>query len=248
MNRPYILTRRNLNPSAKALAGALGLKKSFEPLDQPPNIRWGNSEGDFDEEGDTQFNDPYSIAFCGNKVKFSDEMKSAQIPHVELAMYQAETFPVVVRTSLSASKGEGIVICENAEEFAPYRRNYWSPWYNFESEYGIHLLGGKIVKLFKKVREEGLEPEKYPLRNMERGYHFKRMDIDGESKFPRLKKFMQEVYEKFPLEMGRWDVGFDSRTREYMVIEANSAPGIAENEDTLKMYVQFLRENLRGEL
>jgi hypothetical protein len=241
MNNPYILTRRNLNPTAKLLARELGIRRYFEPRNYAPIIRWGNSDNIYEYDFDTELNDPKLISLSSNKLSFSNRMEIKEIPHVELSKEVPEKFPIVVREILYGTRGEGIYICESMDEYLDNGKGYWTYWYNFQFELGVHMLGGKIVRVFKKVREEGLEEEKYPIRNLHKGYHYSLVNIEN---YRRLPEFMANVYNKFPLEMGRWDIGWDSDNKTYRVIEANSAPGLAENENTLNCYVEFLKGKL----
>lgn len=244
MNRPYILTRRNLNPTAKLLAQELGIRRYFEPRDYAPAIRWGNSDTILPH--DTKYNSCSHIRSCSDKLQFDEDMRNKDIPNISIHSYNErfmpEKYPVVVRQNLHGTRGQGIVICESLEELnnTPNHR-YWTYWYDFKFELGVHMLGGKVVRVFKKVRVAGEEEEKYPIRNLHRGYHYSLVNLD---KYEKLIPFMNNVYEHFPLEMGRWDIGWDRDNKTYRVIEANSAPGLAENENTRQLYVDFLKEKL----
>lgn len=237
----YILSHPSVKFSAKLLARELGLRRRLEPQRNAPLIRWGNSEQPY-FQSDTSLNARELIYITGSKYRFSAKMEELGIPHVHVRAGRPETFPVVVRQNLSASRGIGIVVCRNMEEYRRTPRNdYWSPWYNFSSELGVHMLGGNIVKVMRKIREDGMDDEEFPIRNSGRGYHFFRINWEGKKK---LQPFMREIYERFPLEFGRWDIGWDADARHYRVIEANSAPDLTQNEDTLGLYVDFLRERI----
>lgn len=236
----YILAHESVKFSAKLLARALGLKRLTEPGRNAPVIRWGNSEQSYAQ--DTAFNPRELIRFCGSKYRFSQRMLELEIPHVEIKTGTPRNFPVVVRQVLSGSRGVGIVVCRSLEEYRRTPRNdYWSDWYQFGGEFGVHLLGGNVVKLMRKVREEGLPREDFPIRNSTRGYSFRRSSLEDKG---GLVEFMAMVYERFPLQFGRWDIGWDKVARTYRVIEANSAPDLTQNDDTLGLYVDFLRERI----
>lgn len=240
----YILTRRSLNPSARILARALGLQKAYEPRPYPPAIRWGNSDGRY-HFGDTTHNRSEIISIASNKLRFSNAMVQLGIPHVEILSGIPQKYPVVVRHNLSAARGIGIeVVTEYKEMF--HSNVYWSYWRNFSIEFGVHILDGKIIKVFKKVAEEEhiyqgmdaseIEFEKsYPIRNASRGYGFLRVDI---AKYPKLVPTVQNFCDKFGMSFGRIDIGWDADERRYVIIEANSAPGIAENENTASLYIE----------
>lgn len=236
----YILTRPSVGLSAKLLAKALGLRRLKECGRKAPLIRWGNSDGDY--EDDTQLNVAELIGYSAHKLRFSTAMKEAGIPHLEIKTGIPERFPVVVRQTLTGSRGIGIVVCQDLYEFnnTPSNR-YWSYWVNFSSEFGVHMLGGEIKKVMRKVWGGENDREEFPIRNSGRGYAFHRTNLENKGK---LVEFMKRVYEQFPLEFGRWDIGWDSSNKRYVVIEANSAPDLTQNDDTLGIYVDFLRERI----
>lgn len=236
----YILTHDSLTDSAKVLANAYHLDVRVTPKPkEAPILRWGNSIGYYPV--DTIYNERVTIGICGNKVTFSEFMEKNNIPHVELERgYLPNKYPVVIRTTLHGHGGEGIVIVENEEEYK--KQNYlpyWrSPWYNFGFELGVHILGGKIARIFKKVWKDEVEKEpRYPIRNMERGYHF---SLRSEEHYPKLQSFIDSFYKVTPLNMGRLDIGWDAENRTYRIIEANTAPSLIANPNTAQLYINYL--------
>lgn len=246
MTTPYILTRRSLNPSAVLLARDLDIRRYFEPRDYPPVIRWGNSEGHWDNHSDSSKNLAEIIYTVSDKLRFSRAMELIKIPCVEIRQGMPERFPVVIRHSLSGSKGQGIEIYAPDEPgWDDRKRNwqdmYWSYWRNFHNEYGVHFFNGKILKIFKKIPREGIVEEKFPIKNMDRGYRFSL--VSGEN-LPKLHELVEGFCDTFGMTFGRLDVGWNPEIKKYEIIEANSAPGIAQNENTLKAYVQAFKEYL----
>ena len=236
----YILARKSVSASAKLLAANLGLKRRYEIQRNAPLIRWGNSDGD--ASGDTELNIAELIGTCGNKRRFSDYFAELEIPHLHLRTGIPDKFPVVVRQVLSGSRGAGIVVCSSLQEYKNTPQNrHWTLWQPFAAEFGVHMLGGEVVKVMRKVREEELEKEQFPIRNSGRGYSFRRCDFTKKGK---LVEFMKHIHDKFPLQFGRWDIGWNNDTKSYVVIEANSAPDLTQNEETLGLYVNFLRERI----
>jgi hypothetical protein len=248
----YILSAPNLTPSARLLAQRLEEVAEAEPFEVvtslPRNelsiklgnfIRWGNSATPGQKE--TIYNSPELIRTAGNKMRFSEAMEQAKIPHTNLYTGTPERFPVLVRTELNRGGGIGLFIAETPDQFAQWQKYPWSYFYNFSIEVGVHMLGGEVVKIFKKVREEGLEQEKYPRRNTNNGYRFSLIRND---KFPKLLKFCEQFYKVFPIQMGRADIGWDVDARTWRIIEFNSAPDLTQNHNTLEMYAQFLAERI----
>lgn len=242
----YILTHPKLFPSARQISRSIMEKTGkklfirIEPSSAFPTIRWGNSQSI--EGKDTELNSSESIRICSNKQLFDATMRDASIPHVEYHRGVPESFPVVVRTVMGGMGGEGIIICFDREDFlAKYSRYAWSYWYNFSFELGVHLLGGKIAKVFKKVRTEGSQEEQYPVRNSHRGYSFSLRDA---GKYEKLSGIVDLFYSAMPIQMTRLDIGWDANNKTYRIIEANTAPGLSENENTLDLYTNFIIERL----
>lgn len=246
MPQPYILTRRNLNPSARILARELGLEKSYEPRNYPPTIRWGNSEGHWNNHPDNSINRGQLIHIASNKLRFSQAMSVAGIHHVEIRTGLPGRFPVVIRHTLSGDKGRGIEIYAPDEpgwddRAGDWRDAYWTYWRNFSSEFGVHFFNGEVLRIFKKIPREGITEERFPIKNMDRGYKF---SLVGDDKLPRLHQLVGEFCEKFGMTFGRLDVGWNPEIKMYEIIEANSAPGIAENEHTVESYVLAFKKYL----
>lgn len=241
--KPYILTRPYLLPSARLIAQRLGIRATSHQKNYAPAIRWGNSDGDIDYDTETTLNEPSLIAVSSSKRHFNQTMTENGIPCVQYYIRTIpERYPVVIRTIPNGSKGKGIVIARNEKEWRSVgTQHMWSYWYNFSYELGVHILGGKIAKIFKKVREENEEREEFPIRNMERGYSFKLRE--GEH-YPKLAPIIEKFYGAFRINLARLDIAWDAESKVYRIIECNSAPGIAENENTLELYVNYLREAL----
>lgn len=244
----YILS--HLSKSAKLLAQELE-KLAGEEISVKPHIvnandnliiRYGNSEM---VQKICEFNNAEHIKLAGNKLRLSEFLKEKDFPHVELEpeKYPNE-FPVIIRTELNAGGGIGIKVVEDKETYHLYRDYSWSKWYDFKFELGVHVLGGNIARVFKKVRNEGLEEEKYPIRNSQNGYSFKLRNVE---KYRGLPKFVEKLYEIFPIKFARLDIGF-SEDHGWKLIEINSAPDLSQNKNTLDMYTNFLYEELFTEV
>jgi hypothetical protein len=242
----YILTHPTVLPSARALAEQLrGRIMDRVIVTCNPGkvhgrlVRWGNSSPTLVQ---SNLNKAEAISVVANKNLFSQAMDKLDFPHVIIQRGTPERFPVVIRKVLTGCGGVGIVLCHNLRDFeANHRNNYWSYWHYFGPELGVHVFQGKILKIFKKVRSDGMPEEEFPIRNLTRGYSFVRVN---EVNFPKLIPYMEEFYRRFPIAFGRLDVGWDKEKKLYTAIEMNSAPGIASNTDTLLAYANAFSEVL----
>ena len=143
-------------------------------------------------------------------------------------------YPVVIRTILDGNQGKGIIIAKTEEEFLPYRGSIWSKWIYFDFELGVHVLNGEIRKVFKKICID--EEREFPIRNFCNNYKFSLRTIN---KYPKLQEFVTKLYEVVQFEVCRYDIGWDSLNKKYICIEANIAPGLTINFDTLSMYGDY---------
>ena len=235
----YILTRKPLMLSAMALSRYMTKKldrrvyAKTSPENYSPLVRWGNVDSIFSEE--CLHNSPIAIKLA-HRLSFSRLLAENSLGSLIYSKGIPEKFPVVVRKLLSSSEGRGIVVCENLEEFLPYKDYFWSQYIDFSSEFGVHVLGGEFSTCFRKVWDGENEESKYPIRNSKKGYRFKR--VNAESNYPKLIQYVNSVLEVFPISFGRFDLGY-SKENGYVAIEFNSAPSLINNTNTLQMYGDF---------
>jgi hypothetical protein len=245
----FIFTTRTMYPSAKALADSLTEKlgrkvyvtTNPDTVLRGPVIRWGSGESLTRSCTDiSMYNSRDFILASSNKATLSDLMVRLDIPCIEIRHDNPEWFPVVIRRTLTGYGGAGIDLCTTPIQFARYS-GYWSYWRDLRPELGVHIFNGKIIRLFKKVRDNYLDNEEFPIRNASRGYHFSLVDVNN---YPKLIPFAENFYEKFPIMFGRMDVGWDYNEKLYRVIEFNTAPCLTNNPDTLEAYTNSFMEVL----
>lgn len=237
----YILTHRSLAVSAQILARQLDMQICTSPvLGLPPAVRWGNSLGNY--ANDTEYNAPAWISLSRRDL-LPARLMSAGVACIRYhsGVETPEHFPVAMRTVVAGSKGEGLSIAENLQEFNAVSPAIWSYWEPFAFELGVHMLGGIAVKVMKKVWIGEGEESQYPIKNQEKGYHFKLVKVEN---FPKLPAFISRLYAAFPVQMARLDIGWSHEKNSYCVIECNTAPSLSSNEDTATRYIEFLRSKL----
>ncbi len=246
----YILSHPRLTRSAKPLAQRISelTRKEIRAFIDPQRngqciIRYGNSSP-IQQNVPIIGNAAEHIRMAGNKLRLSEFLVEKEFPHVEYqTIERPERFPIVVRTELNRGGGIGIVIVENINDFDHMYTPAWSYWYNFQFELGVHVLGGEIKRVFKKIRSDNLEEEKYPIRNTQRGYDFSLRE-NWQDRYRGLDKFVKQLYELIPIQFTRLDVGYDRETGGYRLIEINSAPDLSQNRNTLNMYAEFLANRI----
>jgi hypothetical protein len=204
-----------------------------------PTIRWGSSlPGLVEEVGVINSHD--QILLTTNKVALSCLLSEHNIPCITFSKEEPTDYPVVVRKIIRGQGGAGIVIAKSKEEWLPYRGCYWSLFRKFQFELRVHTIEGVVVKVMKKVMvEDGGKEDEYPIRNDMNGYHFAFRDKD---KYAKAISLAAEIYKVFPITLVGWDLGYDVKKHEYVVIEGNSAPSL--NSLTLPLYANFLLKKI----
>lgn len=253
----YILSHARLTKSSRPLAEEISrivgerigvFKEPQNPNLHIPIIRYGNSSP---TNTQIEYNRAEHIRLAGNKASLSNFLsrndgEEEKLPHLEIYYrngIEENEFPIVVRTELNRGGGIGMVFCENSDQFRQYEGNAWTHYYPFKFELGVHILGGKIARVFKKIRNEGLPEERFPRRNTNNGYTFSRRD-NWEQTYTGLQEFVNNLYKLIPIKFARLDVGYEKETGGYRLIEINSAPDLSQNQNTLNLYATFLAREL----
>lgn len=236
-----LLTTRSMFPSANLLRNDLeaALNRTIYITTRPARnivLRWGCSA---DVGYPVDINTPGIINLASNKLAWSRRLSENGIftPLYSTEEPSATDYPIIVRTTLSGFGGAGIHVCENAEQWRHFAEHYWTRFIKISSEFRVHVLGGTIVRLFRKVRETGEPEEQFPIRNLQRGYSFKLSSLDTKQKLVSLVGTLLTVIGATEKTMLALDVGWTDRG--WLFLEGNSAPAMA-NENTRKLYVEHI--------
>lgn len=221
-NNTSILSAMILRDALESLLNEkILVTKLIRPLDDII-LRYGNSQ-DLSCRSDTSLNSPDIISTFSNKKVFADILLDHEISAPKFSREIPSEFPVIIRKTLYGYKGIGIEIANSVEEFNNiWRGNYW--WTNIFSksqEFRVHVVGGKILKIFEKIPNNTNDIVWNSLNS-----HYSLRSTDN--KFKKLKELVDKVVEIF----GEYcffglDVGFNKG--DYFIFEANSAPGINKN-------------------
>jgi glutathione synthase/RimK-type ligase-like ATP-grasp enzyme len=192
-------------------------------------IRYGSTDL---HEGIDTLNTLEVIRTCSNKLNFSQLMQEEKIysPIFYKGVPKESQYPVIVRTTLNSYGGKGMILVENSGDFH-YSNVWWTPFIQTQFELRVHVLGGKIIRMFKK--EDG---ESY-IRTSNNGWHF---SLKENKDYPKVSLVVQKICEipRFANAFFALDLGWDSKKKQYLVFEANSAPGL--NEHTANLYAQYI--------
>lgn len=205
------------------------------------SIRYGNASGN--PKIDTLWNSKDFIGFCTHKKLFSKILcdNGINTPVYHSVPENIVNFPILVRSSLSSTGGRGIFICHSKDDLEKIWKDgyFWTEFVNMDFELRVHVLGGKIERIFKKVWKHDEPEPKFPIRNMKNGYHYSLRKVE---KYPKLDQIINKLTELFGENcFYGLDIGYE-KGRGYFVIEANSAPNL--NSKTVELYAKFLVEKL----
>lgn len=253
-----ILTNDGIFPSAKLLRDKLANKLNIpilvtsnpDRIKTPNFIRYGNSFVNQILTNNAGINSANFISLAANKLAFSYLMQEKGIysPIYYKEQIPVE-FPVVIRKTLKSFGGKGIMVAKDKEEFDKEWNNnyYWTPFVYARFELRLHILGGELVKVFKKKREDNLAEEEFPIRNNDRGYHFQL--VQNLERFPKLLEVTKQLSDiLIPLGGSFFsaDIGFDSIAKKYFIFEINSASGL--NDNTAELYADYLAKVINQSL
>lgn len=232
--------------SARILATKLGLHYTSisYKLTEPPVVRYGNSNGVFDN--DTKFNSPDSIRNCGNSAAFSkicadNKIRSPLYTPFDIANIDDYVYPFLLRNAHHMA-GKDIIIVESKEQLdtligdSATDGRYHVPYIHIDLELGIHFINGKVIKIFKKIPGEKVLSER--IRSSVMGWHYHL--ISDLEQFKVAQTLTLKTAEIMGVGFGRADIGYDETEKKYYIFEINTAPGL--NSKTAELYATVLRE------
>lgn len=165
-----------------------------------------------------------------NKLRFFDRMRNAleppRIPAYTSSRQVAQGWlqgghSVVVRAVLDGSRGEGISIIEPSPGASIPAAPLYTKYSPKSGEYRVHIVGGRVIHLQKKVKERGSAT--HQVRNAANGYFYTSncSDVPSDVATQALKAF-----KALGVDFAAFDVIYSKRTQQATVLEANTAPGI----------------------
>lgn len=244
-----ILTQKKLFPSAALLRSNLQpffkekiwVTTNPNKINTPSVIRWGNLDPISDQI--IEINPREFIILC-SKINFSNLLYKYTNKFFSVITFYPmtetpEKFPVVIRETLTSFGGDGIFVVTSIDEFKNFQQkaNYWSQWIPMESEFRVHVIGGKIVRIFKK---ECTTNDEFPIRNSKNCSFSLRENFDS---FPKLQTVIENISNTLPKNtFYGLDIGYNKQKKQYTIIEANTAPGL--NNNTAEIYAKEIYEML----
>lgn len=240
---------------ANALTRSLSIKKlhvsrsAWRPRVGDKVINWGCSTlPNFAPA--TVINQPEAVAINVNKLSFFTRQQEAQanlhigsrVPEyttdraVAATWFDREDAKVVCRTLLTSHSGNGIIIAESENELV--RAPLYTRYVKKQAEYRVHIVGGNIIDVQRKIRDPEREPTDWNVRSHANGFIFVRNDVElpADAETQALRAFRASG-----LDFGAIDVVFNARSGLATVLEINTAPGLTGT--TVENYARAFREN-----
>lgn len=252
----YLLYHPRSYISARGLSTQLGLKPiSLRKVDRliskdtPPTIRYGVSSHDWNER-DTNINSPNVIKICADSLRFSK--KAAELSlftpiYHRFTVTQIPPYPFLLRKRWHRA-GIDIMIINNDEELERAEKElgneiyerYWVPVYKTAYELRVHVVMNNIARIFVKQKTDEVAEDSF-IRTSVRGWHYSiRENLD--SKYTKAKDIAIHIAETLGLSFGGIDMAWYPDTKQYIIWEVNTAPGLSIN--TMKVYGDLLRRHV----
>lgn len=239
--------------SAKALAGALGIKRLFREGKNAhvsgAIINWGNSAFYRDLTYETELlNHPDAVAKAVNKLEAFKALDGhVGIPkwtedYQEAFKWLLEGVMVVARHKLTGHSGEGIKIYEK-EIVAPEvfeEAPLYTQYVRKRQEYRLHVFRNKVFFTQRKARNKDVPDENvnWKVRNHANGFIFAHQGVECG---PDAEQYAIDAVRVLGLDFGAVDIikGVDDK---WYVLEVNTSPGMEIGSATLVKYREVFQE------
>lgn len=234
--------------SAKALAGALGIKRLFREGKNAhvrgAIINWGNSAFYRDLTYETELlNHPDAVAKAVNKLQAFKALDGhTSIPEwcetqVGAIKWLDEGFMVVARHKLTGHSGEGIEIINPGDHLVPLAPLY-TKYIKKKDEYRLHVFNQNVFFQQRKARNLDVPAENvnWQVRNHANGFIFAHQNVD----VPDVaKQHAINAVNALGLHFGAVDIILGTNG-EWYVLEVNTACGLEGT--TLDKYVEQFKD------
>ena len=207
-------------------------------------INWGNSSLRNNVPDEGYINHPHAVANAIRKDIAWAMLREAGVPTVEWTSYHQTAFEwmrdnddrVLVRTSLSGSRGQGITVygmdmtdwARPVHEFLEvgfgdvyvkvFGRNP-----QLVTEYRVHVVDGQVIDFVQKKRSNSYEGRPNPyVRSYKNGWIFARQEVEISE---AVNAASVGAVKALGLDFGAVDIAED-RSGAVCVYEVNTAPGI----------------------
>lgn len=226
-------------------AGGFRRLNHVKTVDHDYLINWGCSHLTGSLAVLKVINKPLAVGCAANKHAAFTAMTTDGVNCVpwttmkDIAEQWLADFDVVVRNKLTGHSGDGIVILERGTAEVPNAPLY-TKYINKAYEYRVHVVGGAVVDVQRKIRDPEREPTTWKVRSHANGFIFARNDVVLPSQAASLAV---QATSACGLDFGAVDIILDKSGVAY-VLEINTAPGLEGK--TVESYVNSLKALCNG--
>lgn len=192
-------------------------------------MRYGSSFGNLDLE--PEWGNPGFSQLCIHKDAFSNAFKSIITVPIFIDDSFPESFPVLVRSTLTGAQSAGITLVHNPKEFMNSwtEGSVWTKYYHFDFEvrvYAVFLEDNIAFRIYKKVPRDDVELSDEFITGLD-GEDNAAWLLKDAGAYPKVRSILERMRTKV-LEMGGRFVGIDMiysrELRDYVTLELNSGP------------------------
>jgi len=206
-------------------------------------VRWGNPNP-LNYKPKLEINTAEFVRLCGKKT-FSDFMLDYSIKDLDVVRFFPmseipEKFPVVLRKTLFGYRGKGIYIINSPDEFKENTNPsyFWSNALEADSEYRVHIVGGNVKRIFKKIWKADITQGKIPIRSSKTCRYSLRSNFIEFKRLLRISEELSEIIPFYKESFFAFDIGLQKDNGKYIIYELNTAPGLSLN--TAKIYAEWI--------
>lgn len=249
MKNVYVYSYNTVSNGARELARALDSDRirhsssRFKGASFKTVINWGSSEVPREVSKCRILNRPELVSKATNKLSFFRSMTDdvSVVPwtdsKAQAEKWLSEKRIVVARTTLTGHSGSGIQIIEPGQELinAPLYTQYIFKSYEFR----VHIIGGEIVAVQRKIRDPNREPTNWKVRSHDNGFMFVRTGFDVPKAIieQSIKAFMASG-----LDFCGVDLIYNEKYGGAFILEVNTACGLEGQ--TIEDYANGFRKLL----
>lgn len=254
MKNVYLYPYKMGSRSCSALSEALESpqirhnRSKFKGASYKTVINWGAGSIDNKETSRGRvLNKPSVVTVVANKLRFFEHQSRSSTParlvpwttDIKVAEgWLREKATVVVRKSLQGHSGHGIIIVEPGDTHPSGREvklpsaPLYTQYVPKDSEFRIHIMGGKVIFRQKKIKNPEIsEPKTWKVRSHDNGFVFQHNDLEV-PKDVEVQALL--AFNNSGLDFCGVDVVYNNKRRKAYVLEINSAIGMEG--ETIQVY------------
>lgn len=268
MRNVKLFSYNGASEGAKNLAEALGVKRlKREGSTWNPRggtvINWGSSVIPESLRVATILNSPEAISEASNKLRFFQKVTGNDLEFLPdwttdkqvASDWLTEGHTIVSRKILNGHSGAGIELTSKADmsrddadsvdqghgaSFLPDAPLY-TKYFKKISEFRVHIFDGEVIDVQQKKRKTDVPDQEvnWKIRNLDGGFIYAREGVEAPQKVIEAAK---KISESFDLLFGAWDVLYNRTDNKAVVLEVNTAPGLAGT--TVQKYAEAFKKYL----